>query len=130
MKAPKISPSAKHTRATNLLHAVLQVALHIRRRIDKEGPPLHISRSCPAPSKAGASAAGPTAAAQPSDAASAAAGDGNSGDKPSARQVYFPEARRAGVGGLNVLYFELVMLLVLSGALPAVYFRKRRYVRL
>jgi hypothetical protein len=101
------------------------VALHIRRRIEKEGPPLHISRSCPAPSKAG----GP-AATQPGDAASAAAGAGSSGDKPSPRQVYFPEARRAGVGGLNVLYFELVMLLVLSGALPAVYFRKRRYVRL
>jgi hypothetical protein len=34
------------------------------------------------------------------------------------------------VGGLNVLYFELAMLLVLSGALPAVVIRKRRYVRL
>lgn len=44
--------------------------------------------------------------------------------------MYFSGSRLAGVGGLNVLYFELAMLLVLSGALPAVVIRKRRYVRL
>jgi hypothetical protein len=134
-----LSPVANiHTRAViRCMLCLPQVALHIRRRVDKAGPPLHISRSCPAPSNAGApvaavaaadrSTAGPTPA---KDAASAAAGDGSNGERPKPRQVYFPEARRAGVGGLNVLYFELVMLLVLSGALPAVYFRKRRYVRL
>ena len=37
---------------------------------------------------------------------------------------------RSGVGGLNLLVFELAMLLVLAGSLPAVYLRKRRYVRL
>jgi hypothetical protein len=36
----------------------------------------------------------------------------------------------SAVGGLNLLYFELAMLVILSGALPIVYVRKRRYVRL
>jgi hypothetical protein len=36
----------------------------------------------------------------------------------------------SAVGGLNLLYFELAMLVILSGALPVVIVRKRRYVRL
>jgi cytoskeletal protein RodZ len=35
----------------------------------------------------------------------------------------------SAVGGLNLLYFELAMLVILSGALPIVYVRKRRFVR-
>jgi hypothetical protein len=63
------------------------------------------------------------------DTATAAESDSSS-IKPHPRQVYFEGSRQTGVGGLNVLYFELAMLLVLSGALPVVYVRKRRYIRL
>uniref|UniRef100_A0A383WPY6 Uncharacterized protein n=1 Tax=Tetradesmus obliquus TaxID=3088 RepID=A0A383WPY6_TETOB len=35
----------------------------------------------------------------------------------------------SAVGGLNLLYFELAMVVILSGALPIVYVRKRRYAR-
>ncbi|WIA22621.1 hypothetical protein OEZ86_009600 [Tetradesmus obliquus] len=35
----------------------------------------------------------------------------------------------SAVGGLNLLCFELAMVVILSGALPIVYVRKRRYAR-
>lgn len=125
-----------------------QVALRVHRRINTAWQPLHISRSCPAPAgapaAASASAPAPTAAgAAPQAAAAVDAGitqlesdtttageGGGSSAKPHPRQVYFEGSRQTGVGGLNVLYFELGMLLVLSGALPVVYVRKRRYIRL
>ena len=50
-------------------------------------------------------------------------------EQPHPRQVYFAGSGRT-VGGLNVLYFELGMLLLLTGALPVVFLRKRRYIRL
>lgn len=130
-------------------HICRQVALRVHRRIDTEWQPMHISRSCPAPAgtPAAASAPAPTAAAGDASQAAAAAVDagitqlgsdsttagvegGGSSAKPHPRQVYFEGSRQTGVGGLNVLYFELGMLLVLSGALPVVYVRKRRYIRL
>lgn len=123
-----------------------QVSLRVHRRIDTGWQPLHISRSCPPPAgtPAAASASAPTtqrtdpqAVLDPgitqleSDTTTTDEGGGSSSSyKPHPRQVYFEGSQSAGVGGLNVLYFELGMLLVLSGALPVVYVRKRRYIRL
>lgn len=104
--------------------------------------PLHISRSCANPTAA--AAAPPAAAAAPATSSSsssseqsitqhaeadtATVGDGSSSSILRPRgQLY---SRLSGVGGLNLLVFELAMLLVLAGSLPAVYLRKRRYIRL
>lgn len=170
-----------------LLLRHMQVVLNVRRHINTEWQPMHISRSCPAPNpaatatEAAAAAAGgedsavthddigepvprpvrvpepqpvissitqpvtaassssnPTeasAASHPTVAAGSSSGvvggDSTSeADKPHPRQVYFAGSSLTGVGGLNVLYFELGMLLLLSGSLPMMYIRKRRYVRL
>lgn len=62
---------------------------------------------------------------------------GDSGDSGNVGNINLSGAAKAvhlyplsTVGGLNLLYFELAMLVILSGALPVVYTRKRRYVRL
>lgn len=121
-----------------VLHTV-QVALRIHRRINTSWQPLHISRSCPANTAAAAAGA---SSSTPAPAPASEVGitqhesdptigeSSSSRNKPHPRQVYFERSRTAGVGGLNVLYFELGVLVVLSGALPVVYIRKRRYVRL
>ena len=106
--------------------------MRIHRRVSTASQPLHISRSCLAPGGAAAASGSEVGITQhDSDtsvaAPAVAAGDA---DKPHPREAYITGGRTAGVGGLNVLYFELAMLLVLSGALPAVVIRKRRYVRL
>lgn len=41
-----------------------------------------------------------------------------------------PGPALSGGGGWGLLHFELVMVLLLSGALSVVYMRKRHYVRL
>jgi hypothetical protein len=122
------------------------VELSLHRGLDTKAQPLHVSRSCTPRAAAGAAAAAAAAGAAgagstpPGDAAAftqhAKGASVTRDDSASSSsgvtivQAQQPPPRVSGVGSLNVLWFEVTMLLVLAGSLPAVYLQKRRHVRL
>jgi hypothetical protein len=104
-----------------------QVAVLLHRVVDPRRLPLHISRSCSLHTNSSA-----VMWALTEHNASSAAGHQGGDEKvqPHPGQFYFPQNADAfRTGGLNVLYFELAMLVLLGGSLPVMYMRKKRHIR-
>lgn len=110
----------------------LQTTVKVHRRSPPKNFPLHVSRSCQPRLKI---------SVHDPDEQQEHANEAVTEDNPSssdsttvdedAESIHMEnQLAFRSVGSLNLLYFELAMLVVLSGALPVVYMRKRRYVRL